>query len=112
MLPARISKQKAKLVAKALQDVHSMDWMFREDGALVTTFTQPLPERVSAIIHLLDSGEFRSKPIVGDDFDLILEALEVYSTVVVDNVDIPWSAEIQEFSVELSKIKVKPTNGK
>lgn len=111
MLPARISKQKAKLVAKALHDVHAMDWAFREDGALVSVFPRPLPDRVAAIIHLLDSGEFRSKPIVGDDFDLILEALEVYNTVVVDNVDILWSAEIQECSVELGKIKVRPANG-
>lgn len=109
MLPARISKQKAKLAAKALQEVHALDWKFRDDGALVSTFSRPLPDRVIAIIHALDSGEFRSKPIIGDDFDLILEALEVYNTAVVDNVDIPWSTEIQELSVELSKIKPRPT---
>ena len=53
----------------------------------------------------IESGRFRSQPLGADAFDLILDALDVYNTIVVDSVDIPWSADMQDLAIELNKLK-------
>jgi hypothetical protein len=108
MLLARLSKQKIKLIVQALRQTHSAQWSVRSDGYFVVGYdeTEKSPD-LDSLCDGLEQGAFRTAPLSGEQADLIVDALEWYNILTVDNVTSRWSQDMQALAAELKGLKSK-----